>query len=137
MTFQNEIKCSIEKHAALFFWFFHILAGAKSVSRNSQQGSTQEILELSPYSQPSTEPSYYNTTLNELETEGQFTYEVVDDVRSGQITHYDDIVPQQEDTYAEIDPGGHYQPLNVNRQVIYEGYVKPKPILGRAPLSNS
>ena len=126
---QNEIECSTEKLVALFFfWFFHILAETKSVSRNPQQALTQEILELSSYSKPSTEPSYYNTTLNELETEGQFTYEAVDGVRSGQVTHYDDVVPQQEDTYQEIDPEVHYQPLNVNRQVTYGGYVKPKPI---------
>lgn len=103
-----------------FFWFFHILAETKSVSRNPQQGSTQEILELSPCGIPSTEPSYYNTTLNELETEGQLTY---DDVRSGQVAHY--VGPCQEDTYQEIDPGVHYQPLNVNRQITYAGYVKP------------
>jgi len=99
MIIQNEIKCSIEKHAALFFfWFFYILAEKKSVSRNPQQGSTQEILELSPYGEPSTEPTYYNTTLNELETERQSTYEAVDDVSSGQVTHYDNVGPQQEDT---------------------------------------
>ena len=99
MIIQNEIKCSIEKHAALFFfWFFYILAEKKSVSRNPQQGSTQEILELSPYSEPSTEPTYCNTTLNELETERQSTYEAVDDVSSGQVTHYDNVGPQQEDT---------------------------------------
>ena len=86
------------------------------------------MLELSPYSKPSIEPSYYNSTLNELETEGQFTYEAVDGVRSGQVTHYDDVGPQQEDTYQAIDPEVHYQPLNVNRQVTYGGYVKPKPI---------
>jgi len=126
MIIQNEIKCSIEKHAALFFfWFFHILAEKKSVSRNPQQGSTQEILELSPYSEPSTEPTYYNTTLNELETERQSTYEAVDDVSSGQVTHYDNVGPQQEDTYQEIDHGVHYHPLNVNFQATYEGYVKP------------
>ena len=86
------------------------------------------MLELSPYSKPSTEPGYYNTTLNELETEGQSTYEAVDGVRSGQVTHYDNFGPQQQDTYQEIDPGVHYQPLNVNRQVTYGGYVKTKPI---------
>lgn len=90
---------------------------------------------MSPYCKPSTEPSSYNTTLNEPATEGQFTYEVVDDVRSGQVTNYDDVVPRQEDTYQEIDQGAHYQPLNVNRQVTYEGYVKPT--LGRVSLSNS
>ena len=103
--------------------------------RNPQQGSTQEILELSPYSQPSTEPSYYNTTLNELETEGQSTYEAVDVVRSGLVTHYDNVGPQQEDTYQEIDHGVHYQPLNVNFQATYEGYVKPTS--GRVSLPNS
>ena len=108
--------------------FFHILAETKSVSRDPQQVFTQEILELSPYSKPSTEPSYYNTALNEPETEGQFTYEAVDDVPSGQVTHYDDVGPQQGDVYQEIDSGVHYQPLNVNRQVTYQGYVKPKRI---------
>ena len=104
------------------------------------KGSTQEILEWSPNSKPSTEPSYYNTTLKELQSEGQSTYEAVDCVRSDQVTHYDDVDPQQEDTYAEIDPEVHYQPLNVNSQVTYEGYVKPKRISDtsvRAPLSNT
>jgi len=96
--------------------FFYILAETKSISRNPQQGSTEEILELSPYSQPSTESSYYNTTLNEQQTEAQSSYEVVDGVCSDNVTHYDDVIPQQEDTYAEIDPEVHYQPLNVNRQ---------------------
>ena len=125
----RKTRCSF------FFWFFHILAETKSVSRNPQQGSTQEILELSPYSKPSTEPSYYNTTLNELETEGQSTYEAVDVVRSGLVTHYDNVGPQQEDTYQEIDHGVHYQPLNVNFQATYEGYVKPTS--GRVSLPNS
>jgi len=122
----NEIECGIEKHAPPFsLWFFHILAETKSVSRNRQQGWTQEIFELSPYSKPSTEPSYYNTTLNELESEGQSTYEAVNDERSGQVTHYDNVGPQQEDTYQEIDHAVHYQQLNVNHQATYEGYVKP------------
>jgi len=89
---------------------------------------------MAPYSNPSTEPSYYDIILNEPATEG-FTYEVVDDVRSGQVTHYDDVIPPQEDTYQEIDQGVHYQPLNINRQVTYEGYVKPTS--GRVSLSNS
>jgi len=89
---------------------------------------------LSPYSEPSTEPSYYNTTLNELAAEGQSTYETVDDIRSGQVTRYEELGPQQEETYQEIDPGVHYQPLNVNCQVTYEGYVKPAS--GQARLSH-
>ena len=133
------IEC-IEHHAALFLFVSLYLAETKSNSRIPPQGSTQEIVELSSYSKPSTEPSYYNTTLNELHTEGHSTYEAVDGLRSDQVTHYDDVDPQQEDTYGEIDPEVHYQPLNINRQVTYEGYVKPKPISdtsGRAPLSNS
>ena len=115
----NEIECGIEKHAPLFsLWFFHILAETKSVSRNPQQGWTQEIFEMSPYSKPSREPSYYNTTLNELESEGHSTYEAVND-------GVGNVGPQQEDTYQEIDHAVHYQQLNVNHQATYEGYVKP------------
>ena len=79
----------------------------------------------SAYSNPSTDPSYYdNTNLShytEPATEGQATYEAVD----GQAANYDDIEPKQEDIYQEIDQGIHYQPLNVNREVHYEGFVKP------------
>lgn len=118
----------------VLFFFFHILAEKKSDSSNGQHFSKQEILELSPYSEPSTEASYYNTTLNELATEGQSTYETVDDIRSGLVTRYEEVGPQQGETYQEIDPGVHYQPLNVNCQVTYEGYVKPAS--GQARLSH-
>ena len=117
---------------------FSFLTETKSSSRNPQHCSAQEILEMSPslnpatseqaYSNPSTEePSYYNTNLthNKPATEGQFTYEVVDGVRSGQGTNYDSVHQTSEDIYQEIDQGTHYQPLNVNRQVTYEGCVKP------------
>ena len=126
MQHQGNGLQAAQKSKLLFSFFgSFILAETKSVSRNPQQDSTQEILELPPYSGvPSTEPRYCNTTLNEPETEGQFTYERVDDVRSGQVTHYDDVVLRQEDTYQEIDAGVHYQSLNVYRQVTYEGYVK-------------
>lgn len=88
------------------------------------------------YNNPSTEPGYYNTNLthNKPATEGQFAYEVVDGVRSGQGTNYDSVQQTSEDIYQEIDQGTHYQPLNINRQVTYEGYVKPAS--ARALLSN-
>ncbi|KAJ7386418.1 hypothetical protein OS493_008542 [Desmophyllum pertusum] len=107
----------------------------KTSSRNSRHCSTQEIVEMSAsvnlatsqsaYSNPSTDPRYYDNTnlpyYTEPTTEGQATYEVVD----GQAANYDDIEPKQEDIYQEIDQGIHYQPLNVNREVHYEGFVKP------------
>ena len=112
MIIQNGIKWNKEKHSAFFFfWFFNILAETKSVCSTPKQAIEKEILELSPCSKPSKVPSYYNTTLNKLETEGQFTYETVDELRSSQVTHYDDAGPHQEDIYQEIDSGVHYQPL--------------------------
>ncbi|KAJ7386419.1 hypothetical protein OS493_008543 [Desmophyllum pertusum] len=104
-------------------------------SRNSRHCSTQEIVEMSAsvnlatsqsaYSNPSTDPSYYDNTnlpyYTEPTTERQATYEAVD----GQVTNYDDVEPKQKDIYQEIDQGIHYQPLNLNREVHYEGFVKP------------
>ncbi|KAJ7386416.1 hypothetical protein OS493_008540 [Desmophyllum pertusum] len=104
-------------------------------SMNSQHCSTQEIVEMSAsvnlatsqsaYSNPSTDPSYYDNTnlpyYNEPTTERQAIYEAVD----GQVTNYDDVEPKQKDIYQEIDQGIHYQPLNLNREVNYEGFVKP------------
>ncbi|XP_078374370.1 uncharacterized protein LOC144657893 [Oculina patagonica] len=118
----------------------------KSSSRNPQYCSTLENLEMSPsvnpttnelgYSNVATEPSYYNTGLarNVPATEGQITYEEIDKVQSNQVTNYDDVRPTTEDIYQEIDEGTHYQPLNRDRQVTSEGYIKPAS--GQASLSN-
>ncbi len=81
------------------------------------------------YSNPSTEPSYYNTDLtrNQPATEEQFTYEKIDKVRSDQVTNYDDVLPAPDNIYQEIGEETHYQPLNIDRQVTYQGYIKPAP----------
>ncbi|KAJ7386421.1 hypothetical protein OS493_008545 [Desmophyllum pertusum] len=107
----------------------------KTNSGTSRHCSTQEVFEMSAsvnlatsqsaYSNPSRDPSYYDNTnlphYTEPTTERQATYEAVD----GQVTNCDDVKPKQEDIYQEIDQGIHYQPLNLNRQVNYEGFVKP------------
>ena len=89
----------------------------------SVNAATSEVA----YRNPSTEPGYYNANLtqNKPAPVGQFTYEVVDNVRSDQVTTYDDVLPTPDRIYQEIEQGTHYQPLNINRQVTYEGYVKP------------
>ena len=85
------------------------------------------------YTNPSTVPSYYNTSLprSSLATEEQFTYEAVGD----QVTNHDGVYTMTEDIYQEIDQKTHYQHLNVNREIAYEGYAKPAS--GGALLSNS
>ncbi|KAL9951101.1 hypothetical protein ACROYT_G043701 [Oculina patagonica] len=122
-----------------------IVVGGTVMWRRFQRNETREILEMSPsvnlstseleYSNP-TEPSSYNTDLihNKPATEGQFTYEEIVKVRSNQVTNYDDVRPTTEDIYQEIGEGTHYQPLNIDCQVTYEGYVKP--VSRQAPLSN-
>lgn len=81
-------------------------------------------------------PSYCNTdpARNKSRTEWHMTCEVIGDALSDQVTDYENVQPTPERIYQEINQearadyqpfSAHYQPLNISRQVPYEGYVKP------------
>ena len=80
---------------------------------------------MSDNNQLSTSGGYYNSVqlYDELHSgerpaeTGQDTY---DDLLSDEPSYYTDVNPDQERIYQEIKNENHYQPLDLNRQAIYE-----------------
>ena len=80
---------------------------------------------MSDNNQLSTSGGYYNSIqlYDELHSgerpaeTGQDTY---DDLLSDEPTYYTDVNPDQERIYQEIKNENHYQPLDFNRQAVYE-----------------
>ena len=88
---------------------------------------------MSDNNQLSTSGGYYNSIqlYDELHSgerpaeTGQDTY---DDLLSDEPTYYTDVNPDQERIYQEIKIENHYQPLDLNRQAVYEKSPGPSKI---------
>ena len=80
---------------------------------------------MSDNSELSTSGGYYNSIqlhgeLRSGERPAKTCQDTYGDVLSDEPTYYTDVNPDQERIYQEIKNENHYQPLDFNRQAVYE-----------------
>ena len=124
MTFLY-ISCHIHVGELTYQFLFYITTESTCCPKRTKDKLSQENIEMSDNSQLSTSGGYYNSIqlhdeLRSGERPAKTCQDTYEDVLSDEPTYYTDVNPDQERIYQEIKNENHYQPLDFNRQAVYE-----------------